>query len=118
MCWDCEFPGCTSKTVTKVVNGVIMIKSIQPIHSPECLEAQAVRKLSKSEKEGNPDENKILISENGLAKEHGFLEWPGFDSNDSSSEGDDDSESDSSEKWPTDDDETDDPTENNGEDFN
>lgn len=82
-----------------MVHGVIMIKSIQPIHSTECLQDQAERKLSKPEKEGNRDEKKIITSENGSADVHGFLEW--LDCDDS-----------------TDDDETDNETENSSEDFN
>lgn len=113
MFWDCEFSGCTSKSVSKVVNGVIMIKRIQPLHSSECLKAQAERKSSKSENEG-----KILTPENGLAKEHAFLGWSSDDSDDSSSESDDDPELNSSEEWSTDDHETDDQIENNGEELN
>lgn len=120
MFWDCEFSGCTSKTVTKVVDGVMMIKNIQPIHSSECVKDQAERKLSKSGNEANPDEGKILTLVKGSTKAHGLLVWQSDDSGDDSSiECDDDSDSHSSEEWSTtDDDETDDQIENNGEDFN
>lgn len=120
MFWDCEFSGCTSKTVTKVVNGIIMIKRIQPLHSTDCSKAQAERNSSKPENEVNPGDSKILTLNNGLAKDDGLLsDWSSDDLYDSSSsEGDDESESDLFEGWSTVDDETDDQTENNDENFN
>lgn len=116
--WDCEFPGCTSKTVTKVVNGITMIKRIQPLHSSDCSKAQAGSKSSKPENEINPGESKILTLNNGLAKDDGLLsDWSSDDLYDSNSEGDDDLESDLFEGWSTVDDERDDQTENNDENF-